>query len=152
MTDFSHFPRFNQFLNQNILAIDFGSKVVGTALFCPGRDPFPLIAEKIIVQSENQIIKNLIEIIETESVEVVVYGVPFFIDGKESENTKKIRALGEKLKSLLPSLQFFEQDETLTTKAAEDRMKNSPQYNFKVDVTKIDCVAATIILEDFIRS
>lgn len=152
MTDFSHYPRFNQFKNQNILAIDFGSKVVGTALFCPGRDPFPLTAEKIIVQSEDQVFKKLIELIQTESVEVVVYGVPFFVDGKETEQTLKIRALGEKLKSKMSSLQFFEQDETLTTKAAEDRMKNSPQYNFKVDVTKIDCVAASIILEDFIRS
>lgn len=152
MTDFSHYPRFNQFKNQNILAIDFGSKVVGTALFCPGRDPFPLTAEKIIVQSEDQVLKKLIELIQSESVEVVVYGVPFFVDGKETEQTLKIRALGEKLKSKMSSLQFFEQDETLTTKAAEDRMKNSPQYNFKVDVTKIDCVAASIILEDFIRS
>jgi putative Holliday junction resolvase len=152
MTDFSHYLRFNQFKNQNILAIDFGSKVVGTALFCPGRDPFPLTAEKIIVQSEDQVLKKIVEIVSNENVEVIVYGVPFFIDGKESEQTLKIRALGEKLKTKLSSQLFFEQDETLTTKAAEDRMKNSPQYNFKVDVTKIDCVAATIILEDFIRS
>jgi RNase H-fold protein (predicted Holliday junction resolvase) len=28
---------------------------------------------------------------------------------------------------------------------------NSPEYNFKVDLTKIDCLSASIILEDFMR-
>jgi putative Holliday junction resolvase len=30
-------------------------------------------------------------------------------------------------------------------------MKNSPRYNFKVDLKQIDAVAASVILEDFIR-
>ena len=34
---------------------------------------------------------------------------------------------------------------------AENRMKNSPQYNFKIDLKHIDAVAASIILEDFMK-
>jgi RNase H-fold protein (predicted Holliday junction resolvase) len=30
-------------------------------------------------------------------------------------------------------------------------MKNSPQYNFQVDLSQIDAVSACVILEDFIR-
>lgn len=151
MLDYSHYPRFTQFKGQTLLGIDFGSKVIGTALFTPGRDPYPLMAEKIIVKSPTSFFAALSELIENEDVKIVVYGVPFLLDGTETENTQKIRTLGEELKRLHPDLQFFEQDETLTTKAAEEKMKNSPQFNFKVDLTQIDCVSATIILEDFIR-
>lgn len=152
MNDFSHYPRFQQFLNMRILAIDFGTKVIGTAMFCPGRDPFPFAAEKIIYKSHEESIKTLKTLISNEDVEVVVIGVPFFVDGKESANTLFVRNFGQMLKSALNDQEFFEQDETLTTKTAEERMKNSPEFNFKVDPTKIDCVSATIILEDFIRS
>lgn len=134
------------------MAIDYGSKVIGTALFCPGKDPFPLMAEKIIVRSEGQVMRDLQFLIEAESVEVIVLGVPYYLDGNLSENSLHIKSFGEKLKKENSSLPFFEQDETLTTKTAEDRMRNSPQFNFQIDPSSIDCVSATIILEDFIRS
>lgn len=151
MEDFSLYPRYHALVAKRILAIDFGTKVIGTAMYCPGLDPFPYAAEKIIYKSHAESIKNLKTIIENDGIDIIVLGVPYFLDGKESDNTKKIKEFGELLKTACPDQQFFEQDETLTTKAAEDRMKSSPQYNFKVDITKIDCVAATIILEDFIR-
>lgn len=152
MLDFSTYKRFKTFENKKIMAIDFGFKVVGTAFFKPGQDPFPYIGQKIIYKSELETIKSLEQLIDDEAVEVLVLGVPYFIDGKESEITKLIKKFGERLKSSFPKLEFFEQDETLTTIAAKERMKNSPQFNFKIDMTMIDCVAATIILEDFIRS
>lgn len=152
MLDFASYERFKALVNKKIMAIDFGTKVVGTAFFCPGRDPFPYIGEKILFKSQSETIAALKKIIEEESVEVLVLGVPYFIDGKESETTKLVKNFGKLLKEACPEQDFFEQDETLTTKAAEERMMNSAQFNFKIDVTMIDCVAATIILEDFIRS
>lgn len=152
MLDFSSYNRFKIFENKTILSIDFGLKVTGTAFFKPGRDPFPYMGPKIIFKSETETIVSLRQLIDDENVDVLVLGVPYFVDGKESRNTKFVKNFGILLKSSFPLLEFFEQDETLTTKAAEERMKNSPQFNFKIDVTQIDCVAATIILEDFIRS
>jgi putative Holliday junction resolvase len=152
MLDFALYDRFKALLNKKIMAIDFGTKVVGTAFFCPGRDPFPYIGEKIIFISETQVIAELAQIIDEECIEVLVLGVPYFIDGKESETTKRVKNFGVLLNAAFPDLRFYEQDETLTTKAAEERMLNSAQFNFKIDFTKIDCVSATIILEDFIRS
>ena len=151
MEDFSFYPNYKAFVGKRILAIDYGSKVVGTAMFTPGLDPFPFVAFKIIYHSDEQVIFELQKIIENEGVDILVLGVPYFIDGKESSQTTKVKHFGERLKNICPDQLFFEQDETLTTKAAEERMKQSPQYNFKVDVTKIDCVSAMIILEDFIR-
>ena len=151
MIDFSIYPRFKSLQGKTILAIDFGLKVTGTALFCPGRDPFPYVGEKIIYSSHSDTIKAVKKIISDDGVDVLVLGVPYYLDGKESEITKMIKHFGVQLKTACPEILFFEQDETLTTKAAEERMKNSPQYNFKIDMTKIDGVAASIIVEDFIR-
>ena len=47
--------------------------------------------------------------------------------------------------------QYFEQDETLTSQEAKDRMQNSPEYNFQIDVNRIDALSAQIILEDFLK-
>ena len=151
MLDFSRYPRFNTFKNKNIMAIDFGFKVTGTAFFCPGRDPFPYIGQKIIYKSHPETIKSLGQLIQDEAVDVLVLGIPYYIDGSESETTKLIKNFGIILKNHYSHLDFFEQDETLTTEAAKERMKNSAQFNFKIDMAMIDCVAATIILEDFIR-
>lgn len=134
------------------MSIDYGTKVIGTAFYCPGLDPFPYIGEKIIYKSDQDALLNLKKIIENEGIDMVILGVPYFLDGKESNNTQKIKAFGKDFQTSCPHLLYFEQDETLTTKEAIDRMKNSPQYNFKVDPTKIDCLSAMIILEDFIRT
>lgn len=151
MNDFSYYPNYKKFLGKKILAVDFGSKVIGTAQFCPGRDPFPYISEKIIYKSDDESIKILKALIANDDIDVVVIGIPYFLDGKESTNTIHVKSFAQLLKSALPDQELFEQDETLTTKTAEERMKNSPEFNFKIDPTKIDCLSATIILEDFIR-
>lgn len=151
MNDFSFYRRYNLFAGKKILSIDYGTKVIGTACYSPGMDPFPFGLEKIIYKSDEEAIKSLTNLIDNEGIDILVLGVPYFLDGKESENTKKIKSFGEALKRAFPKMPFYEQDETLTTKTAEERMKNSPEYNFKVDVTKIDVLSAIIILEDFIR-
>jgi putative holliday junction resolvase len=150
--DLSQFPNFKRFSGKTILAIDYGTKVTGTATFCPGRDPFPLLCASIIYQSDQQIISEIKKITDDEGIEVLVLGLPFFTDGKESEMTQRVRDFGTELQKSLANLEFHFQDETLTSFEAEDRMKNSPEFNFKIDMKKIDMVAASIILEDFIKS
>ncbi len=134
-----------------MMAIDYGTKVIGSAFYCPGLDPFPYIGEKIIYKSDGEAINSIKKIVENEGIDIIILGVPYFLDGSESQNTLKIKSFGAELKSFIPEVDFYEQDETLTTKEAEERMKNSPQYNFKIDPTKIDCLSAMIILEDFIK-
>ena len=144
--------KINQYDQIPIMAIDFGSKVVGTAKFTPNIDPFPLMLQKIIVKNEAQVIKEIASLISQESIEVIVVGIPYFTDGKESEQTLKNKKFKELIQNSFLDLQVFEQDETLTTKEAEERMQNSPQFNFKIDPTQIDCMSAVIILEDFLKS
>ena len=46
----------------------------------------------------------------------------------------------------------FFQDEALSSFEAEDRMKNSPKYNYKIDKNHLDALAASIILEEWLDS
>jgi putative Holliday junction resolvase len=151
MIDFSNYPRFTKFKGKSILAVDYGFKVIGTAIYKVGFDPYPLSFDKIIYKSDEDAFKKLKNYIENESIDIVVFGLPFYVDGKESEMTKKLKLVGENFKDQISNLPFYFQDETLTTETAKNRMMNSPEYNFKVDLTKIDCLSASIILEDFMR-
>ena len=106
--------KLKEFDNLTLLAIDYGSKVVGTAKYTVGKDPYPLMLEKIIVKDEAQVIKAISNLINDEVIDVIIVGVPYFIDGKESEQTKKIN------NSLLHCLKNF-----LSLKYL-NKMKHSP--------------------------
>jgi len=141
---------FTKYNKKNLLAIDYGKKVIGLALFCPGRDPFPLPAGRIINKNLSQVLGELKALIDEESVEVIILGIPHLLDGTVTNMTKNMLAFGDFLKSNFPSFEVIYQDETLTTFEAEDRMKKDPRYNFKINPKEIDALSAAIILEDFI--
>lgn len=149
---YENFEKFKIHKGKNILSVDYGTKVTGLASFYPGRDPFPTPFGRIIYKDDLSLIKSIKEIIDEEFFDVIVIGFPLLLDGQETEMTKKAKLFGELVRTEIKEVEVYLQDETLTTYAAQDRMKNSPQYNFKVDPQKIDEVAATIILEDFMRS
>jgi putative holliday junction resolvase len=133
------------------LGIDYGARVVGLAIFHEGLDPFVLLHGKIIVSDEAQVLRELKATVEIEGIDEVVLGLPLFTDGQESEMTKKVKNFARKLEEVLDGIPVHLQDETLTTFEAEDRMKNSPRFNFKVDPKQIDALCASIILEDFLK-
>ncbi len=144
-----HPQNVEKFKGKHLLSIDYGTKVVGLASFAVGRDPYPLCFGRIIYRNDEQVIEELQAHIKENAFEVLILGLPLYTDGSESEMTKTVRSFGEKLKEKT-QMELYLQDETLSSFEAEDRMKNSPQYNFKVDLKKIDELAASIILEDFL--
>ncbi len=155
MLDFSQYKNFKTFQNKQIMAIDFGSQVVGTALYMPGKDPFPYPAHKIILANQFKLeffLEEVKKLIDEEAVDLIVFGIPYFVDGKESEQTKSLKKLALSLEQFLSPMKVYLQDETLTTNAAKERMLSSVEYNFKVDPKRLDCLSACIILEDFIRA
>ena len=139
------------FLNKKLLAIDYGTKFVGLAIKHEGQDPFVLLHGRIKYESDEKLFGQITEIIEEEFVDILVIGMPYLADGSESEMTKRVKKFKQILeqKSGIPT---FEQDEMLSSYEAEEKMKQDPRFNFKVDLSKIDSVAASIILEDFLKS
>lgn len=130
--------------------MDFGEKFIGVATYCVNRDPFPTPYGRIANISKEAVIKELKKIIDDEFIDIIVIGLPHLTDGQKTSTTAKAQAFVDFIREHF-SLPIEEQDETLSTFEAENRMKNSPRYNFQVDLRQIDAVAASVILEDFIR-
>ncbi len=141
-----------KFKNKKILAIDFGTKITGLAMFCEGRDMSPYPYDSLKYVNDDRLINEIINIVKESSTDIAVLGVPRLLDGKETSMSKKIRDFGEKLGGKLGLTPLYLQDESLSTFEAEERMRESPRYNFKVDKKQIDALAASIILEDFLSS
>ncbi len=134
-----------------ILSIDYGQKVVGLATFFRGNDPYPTPFGRIIYKSDDQVIKELATLIRDEFIDTLVLGVPYYLDGNSSKMTETVKLFGKRLEDTFKDIKVFYQDETLSSFEAEDRMKKDPRYNFKVEPKEIDALAASIILEDFLK-
>jgi putative Holliday junction resolvase len=134
-----------------ILSIDYGQKVLGLATYFRDNSPFPTPFGRIINLNDEQVIKDLKTIIDEEFIDTLVLGIPYYLDGNSSKMTEIIKVFGLKLEKEFSKLKVFYQDETLTSFEAQDRMKRDPRYNFQVDPKEIDALAASIILEDFLR-
>jgi putative holliday junction resolvase len=135
---------------KRFLAIDWGEKFIGIATYHVGSDPMILAWGRLKGGSFESVWEQLKKVLDDESIDEVVVGVPFLTDGKAGSMTHKARQfLNELIK--VCSLRVHEQDETLSTFEAEERMKRSPRYNFQVNLSEIDAVSATVILEDFLR-
>lgn len=143
-------PKRSEIDRKHILAIDYGQKFTGLSNYKVNIDPMILNYGRIEYFSDESLVKELINIIEDEFIDIIVLGIPRFTDGKESKMTKTILKFGDLLK-LKVEIPVYYIDETLTTFEAEERMKNSPRYNFKVDYTQIDALSAAIILEQFVN-
>lgn len=135
---------------KNILALDYGEKFIGIATYCVNRDPFPTPYGRIANTGTENVVKELKRIIDDECIDLLVIGLPHLLDGKKTSTTQKAENFVKLIRDHF-TLPIEEQDETLSTFEAESRMKNSPRYNFQVDMKQIDAVAASVILEDFIR-
>jgi putative holliday junction resolvase len=135
---------------KNILALDYGEKFIGLATYCVNRDPYPTPYGRIANISLEATVKEMQKIVDDEVIDLIVIGVPRLTDGKSTKMTEKAQRFISFIREQF-TLQVEEQDETLSTFEAETRMKNSPRYNFKIDLKQIDAVAASVILEDFIR-
>lgn len=135
---------------KTILAMDFGEKFIGLATYCVNRDPYPTPYGRIENKGWDFVKKELQKILDDEFIDLLVIGVPLLLDGKATSSTQRAKDFIQLVRNQF-NLPLHEQDETLSTFEAESRMKSSPQYNFQVDYSKIDAVAASVILEDFIR-
>ncbi|MBF0312561.1 MAG: Holliday junction resolvase RuvX [Oligoflexia bacterium] len=139
---------------KRLLSIDYGTKRVGLATFDGEYDPCPCPYGVIAYLGDEQLVKSVVKLVEEQEIAWVVIGIPKLVDGKETSMSRRVENFGHRLKNNLSKLKVdvFFQDETLSSFEAEDRMRNSPLYNFKVDKNKIDQLSAVIILEDFLRN
>jgi putative Holliday junction resolvase len=134
-----------------IIGLDLGSKTLGIAI----SDPSLTIATKLTTLRFNSddydyAIKQLSDILKGIDVLKCVLGLPKNMDGSLGFQAQKTLEFKSMLESKL-GLEVDLYDERLTSKMAESMMV-SADLSRKKRKTKVDFVAATIILQGYLDS
>lgn len=135
-----------------ILGLDYGDKTVGVAV----TDELGFTAQPVttVVRERSSKLRKtyqeLEKIIEQYSVEKIVVGMPYNMDGSEGERTEKTRAFISEL-SRRTGLEIIEVDERLTTVEADEVLQDMgvPASERKAYIDKI---AAAIILKSYLNT
>lgn len=129
--------------HSNLLALDVGNKRIGVALASAvAKLPSPLTT----IENDSQSLEAIAQIIKREEIGVLIIGLPRGLSGQETEQTRIVQDYGASL-SKYTGLKIHWQDEALTSKQAEEELKNrQPGYNKE----HVDALAATYILSDFL--
>ena len=132
-----------------IIAIDYGLKRTGIAV----TDPLQIIATALTTVETPKLFHFLKEYISKEEVELFIIGDPKNLDDSDTHATPLVKKAVERLKKEFPSIPVLLVDErytsSLATRAMIDMGMNKKQRR---DKTIVDKIAATIILQEYLRS
>lgn len=132
-----------------ILAIDYGGKRTGLAV----TDPMQIIATGLNTIDSKELIPYLKKYFLTESVELIIIGLPKNWDESDTHGTPLVEAAIKKLQKEFPQIPLKTVDERYTSKMAKDAML---QMGMKKKDRRIkgnvDIIAATIILQEYLQS
>ena len=132
-----------------ILSVDYGYVRTGLAI-C---DALEVLASPIGVIKETympKVAKEIASVAAQRGVELVVVGLPLNMDGTRGEHAQASEALADILKSEY-GLTVELYDERLTTVEAYNLLDQAETFG-KKRKDAVDQVAATIILEDYLRT
>ena len=127
-----------------ILALDVGDKRVGVAVASlMARLPRPVIT----LDRDDTLFTAIENIADIEAVGALVVGFPRGMQGQQTKQTEAIMDFTSELRQHF-ALPIVMQDETLTSKHAEAELQGRGR---PYDKAAIDALAATYILDDFLR-
>lgn len=129
------------------MGIDFGLARIGLSLSDDTKflaSPFETYKRK----DEKSDIEHILKIVQDNKVDEIVCGIPFNMQGEEQEIAKKTREFMQKLtKNLQIDVEFV--DERLSSVVADEMLKNT-EKDWKKRKEKLDAVAASVILQDYL--
>jgi putative Holliday junction resolvase len=130
--------------NARIVALDVGAKRIGVA----SANVVARLATPVkTLDVSDEIFEDITQLLAQQTASAVVLGLPRGMQGQETEQTKSVQAFADKLQKHL-DVPLYWQDEALTSKLSEDRLRLSGKHYEKGEV---DALAATYILEDYLE-
>lgn len=123
------------------LGVDYGTKRTGIAI-SDADARVSVVKETIDADGQQAVIDRIKEIVDEETVERIVVGVPFNMDGETSDMTDHVRRFIENLRNHV-SIPVQEIDERLTTEMAKQLLRGLQNQ-------ERDQVAAQIMLQNFL--
>lgn len=136
---------------RSALAIDHGTRRCGFAVADPLRlATTPLLAWRDEGQGP-KLFDYVAQLLEERDVDVFVIGMPFNMDGSEGPRAADVRAFAGQLTQRFPAVRAVFVDERLSTKAAEDLLRDAEVRPRDRKALK-DSFAALVLLRDWIAA
>ncbi|MEK6492629.1 Holliday junction resolvase RuvX [Myroides odoratimimus] len=131
-----------------LLSIDFGKKRTGIAV----SDELQIIASGLTTVDTEQLLSFLKDYFSKEKVEKVIIGEPKRLNNEPSEVVPLLNSFIEKFTQSFPDMPVERIDERFTSKMAFQTMIDSGlKKKQRQNKALIDEIAATIILQDYMR-
>jgi putative Holliday junction resolvase len=132
-----------------ILGIDYGRKRTGVAV----TDPLQIVAGNLATVPTHTLMQFIKDYIARETVDRIVIGQPSQLNGEPSESMKYITPFVNRLKKELPDMPVVMYDERFTSTIAHQAMiDGGMKKSDRRDKSRVDAIAATIILNDYLQS
>jgi putative Holliday junction resolvase len=134
-----------------VLAIDPGTKKSGFAtcdrlrIALSALDPFRSNGD------DELLVDHVADLVDERDVSVLLVGLPLAPDGSDTERSRAVRGLVDRLRERFPHLDVLTHDETLTTKEAESRLRELGHTGRALKERR-DSWAALVLLEDWVHS
>lgn len=132
-----------------LMGVDYGDKRIGIAL----TDALQIIASPYEVyqnKGEDDAVNHICELIKSQNVSAVAFGLPLNMDGTEGERAAKHREVGARIQNQ-SGVQVHFVDERLTSAEAEELLIESGVRREKRK-SVIDKIAAQIILQTYMNN
>ncbi len=132
-----------------ILGIDYGRKRTGIAV----TDPLQIIANGLETVPTHTLMQYIKDYTAREQVERIVIGLPRQLNGEPSESMRYITPFVNRLKKEMPDMPVTMYDERFTSTIAHRAMiDGGMKKSDRRDKGRVDSIAATIILTDYLQS
>ena len=132
-----------------ILGIDYGRKRTGIAV----TDPLQIIAGNLATVPTHTLMQFIKDYMTREQVELIVIGQPTQLNGQPSESMRYITPFVNRLRHELPDVPVVMYDERFTSTIAHQAMIDcGMKKSDRRDKARVDAIAATIILNDYLQS
>lgn len=105
------------------LGIDHGDARIGVA----ATDDFGILAHPVetIDRAKTDPVERIAKLAERRNIRTLVLGLPVRMDGSEGESATKVRAFADQLRARIPSIPLVFVDETLSTAAASQKLREA---------------------------
>lgn len=134
----------HQTQTSSVIALDVGEKRIGVAsASVAAMLPHPLMT----ISRSEQTMHDIVQLVQEQRAVAIVIGLPRGLDGQDTAQTRTVEQFGHELEQHL-NIPLYWQDEALTSRQAEEELQTRGKPYQKGD---IDALAATYILEDFLR-
>lgn len=126
------------------MSLDVGGQRIGVAV---ANSVARIAHPEAVLSNDHTTIRELQRLIDEHEVAVLVLGLPRGLEGQHTQQTSTVEFFAQILKQYI-DLPFYWQDEAVTSKKAIAELQ---ARGIKYEKGDIDALAATYILEDFLK-